>query len=53
MAYTADGYNYTITFDCTFANIQELGGATEENSAVTVEVHVDGKPTLTKTAVSG
>ena len=48
--YTANGYDYTITFDCTFANIQELGGATEENSAVTVEIHCDGKPTLTKVA---
>ena len=51
--YVAGGYEYTITFDCTFANLQEIGGATEENSAITVEIHVDGKPTLTKTAVSG
>lgn len=50
--YTADGYNYSITFDCTIANIQELGGATEENSAISFEIHVDGKPTLTKTAVT-
>lgn len=50
--YTANGYKYTITFDCTIANIQELGGATEENSAVSFEVHVDGKPTLTKTAAT-
>ena len=49
--YTAGGSVYTIEFDCTFANLQEIGGATEENSAVTVEIHVDGKPTLTKTAV--
>lgn len=48
--YTANGYDYTITFDCTIANIQELGGATEENSAISFEVHVDGKPTATKVA---
>lgn len=51
--YTANGYDYEIVFDCTIANIQELGGATEENSAISFEVHVDGKPTLSKTAVSG
>ena len=48
--FTADGYDYEIVFDCTIANIQELGGATEENSAISFEIHVDGKPTLTKTA---
>ena len=47
--FTADGYDYVIVFDCTIANIQELGGATEENSAISFEIHVDGKPTLTKT----
>ena len=51
--YTADGYDYSITFDCTIANIQELGGATEENSAISFEIHVDGKPTVTKSAHSG
>lgn len=51
--YAANGYNYVIAFDCTFANMQEIGGATEENSAITFEVHVDGKPTLTKTAIGG
>lgn len=48
--YTANGYDYSIVFDCTIANIQELGGATEENSAISFEVHVDGKPTATKVA---
>lgn len=51
--YTANGYKYEITFDCAIANIQELGGATEENSAISFEIHVNGKPTLSKTAVSG
>lgn len=44
--YQAGGKTYSIEFDCTFANLQEIGGATEENSAITVEIHVDGKPTL-------
>ena len=51
--YTANGYDYTIAFDVTFANLQELGGATEENSAISIEMHMAGKPTLTKTAHSG
>ena len=48
--YTAGGKKYTITFDCTIANIQEIGGATEENSAISFEIHVNGKPTMTSTA---
>jgi hypothetical protein len=51
--YTAGSTNYCITFDCTLANIQELGGATEENSAISVEVHVDGRPTLTNPTTQG
>lgn len=51
--YTVNGFKYEITFDCAIANIQELGGATEENSAISFEIHVNGKPTLSKTAVSG
>lgn len=48
LEYTADGFDYEIAFDCTIANLQELGGATEENSAITFEIHVNGKPTMTK-----
>lgn len=45
--YTPDGGSkVTIKFLCTFANIQEFAGATEENSAISVEVHVDGEPTV-------
>lgn len=47
--YTAGGKTYKIEFDCTFCNLQEIGGATEENSAITIEIHVDGKPTFSET----
>lgn len=47
VAYTAGGSTYTITFDCTICNVQELSGATEEDSAISFEIHVDGKPTVT------
>lgn len=43
--YTAGGKTYTIEFDVTFANLQEIGGAAEENSAISVEMHMAGKPT--------
>jgi len=46
VTYTAAGVKHEITFDCTFANIQELSGSSEENSAVTVELHVCGKPVV-------
>ena len=49
VTYRAGGRSYTIAFDCTFANLQEIGGAAEENSAITVEIHVDGDPTLSST----
>lgn len=44
--YVAGGNKYTITFDVTFANLQEIGGATDENSAISMEMHVAGKPNL-------
>lgn len=44
--YTANGMQHTITFDVTFANLQEIGGATEENSAISIEMHVAGKPVM-------
>lgn len=47
--YTAGGKTYSITFDCTICNAQELSGATEEDSAISFEIHVDGKPTATAT----
>lgn len=52
VSWTANGYDYKLEFDCTFANLQEIGGATEEDSAITIEIHIDGKPTFTKTAVT-
>lgn len=36
-----------IEFDCTFANLQEISGATEEDSAITIEIHMDGAPVYT------
>ena len=44
--YTAGGKTYSIEFDVTFANLQEIGGATEENSAISAELHMAGKPTF-------
>lgn len=41
----------TLEFDCTFANLQEINGATEEDSAITIEIHIDGAPVYT--AASG
>lgn len=49
VTYTANNHVYEITFDCTIANIQELSGATEEASAISYEIHVDGKPTYSMT----
>lgn len=46
VTYSAAGRQYEITFDCVLANLQELGGAADDNSAVTVELHVCGKPVL-------
>lgn len=52
ITFTAGGYNYTIEADITIANVQEFSGATEEASAFSCELHIDGKPTFTKTATS-
>ncbi|MBO7669737.1 MAG: hypothetical protein J6S60_04020 [Oscillospiraceae bacterium] len=52
ITYTANGYDYTISGDCCFANIQELSGATENVSAISVELRFNGKPTATKTTHS-
>ncbi len=38
----------TITCDCTICNIQEWSGAATDDSAVSVEIRFDGKPTVTR-----
>lgn len=38
---------HTITCDCTLCNIQEWSGATTDDSAISVEIRFDGKPTIT------
>ena len=46
--YEEAGKTVVIEFDCTFANLQEFSGQTEENSAISVEIHCDGKPEVSK-----
>lgn len=43
----AEGKQVTITCDCTLCNIQEWSGATADDSAISVEIRFDGKPTVT------
>jgi hypothetical protein len=50
--FTAGGYDYEITFDCTLANVSPMGGATTDVPQFGVEVHVDGEPTLSTSASS-
>ena len=35
-----------VTVDCTICNIQEISGASTDDSAISFEVRFDGKPTL-------
>ena len=37
----------TITCDCTIANIQEISGATTDDSSISFELRFDGAPTVT------
>lgn len=53
ISYTANGFDYKITADITIANVQEFSGATEEASAFSCELHIDGAPTCTKTSHTG
>lgn len=41
------GASHTITCDCTLCNLQEWSGATTDDSAISVEIRFDGKPTIT------
>ena len=46
----AQSKEVTITCDCTFCNIQEWSGASTDDSAISVEIRFDGKPTITPAA---
>lgn len=41
--------NKTLTCDCTLCNIQEYGGASTDDNAISFEIRLDGKPTLANT----
>lgn len=50
LSYTdAEGATVTYTCDCTLCNIQEWSGATSDDSAISVEIRLDGKPTAKTT----
>ena len=42
------GAGTTVTCDCTIGNIQEYSGASTDDSAISFEIRLDGKPTVTK-----
>ena len=46
----AENTKQTITCNCTLCNIQELSGATTDDSAVSVEIRFDEKPVITPAA---
>lgn len=52
ITFTAYGYAYEITFPCTIANVQEFSGAADAPSAISIEIHINGEPTVTITAAS-
>lgn len=39
--------NTTITCDCTISNVQEFSGETTDDSAISFELRLDGKPKVT------
>ena len=42
----------TITCDCTIANIQEFGGATNDGAAISFELRFDGEPERTSSGAA-
>ena len=46
----ASSGTHTIVCDCTLCNLQEWSGATTDDSAISIEIRFDGKPTLNSTA---
>lgn len=47
LAYSDGTGNVEITAPCTICNIVEFYGATTDNSAISFEIRLDGKPTVT------
>ncbi len=53
LAYTdGSGAAVELVCDCTFVNLQEWSGASTDDSAISVEIRFDGKPTVTTTPAS-
>lgn len=46
----AEGKEVTITCACTLCNIQDWSGASTDDSAISVEIRFDGKPTVSPAA---
>ena len=44
-----EGNTHTSTCDCTLCNLQEWSGASTDDSAISIEIRLDGKPTVTTT----
>lgn len=42
----AENASHSVTVDCTFCNLQEWSGASTDDSAISVEIRFDGKPTV-------
>ena len=45
----SEGDTVTSTCDCTLGVLQEWAGATSEDSAISIEIRLDGKPEVTTT----
>lgn len=51
LSYTnAEGKMVTLVCDCTICNIQEWSGATNDDSAISIEFRFDGVPTVSTAA---
>lgn len=46
----ANSKKQTVTCDCTICNIQEWSGATTDDSAISFEIRLDGKPVVSEGA---
>jgi hypothetical protein len=53
LSYTnGEGDTVELTCDCTICNIQEWSGATTDDSAISFEIRLDGKPEVETTPAS-